>query len=312
MDSSVFAQVPQFYRERSKDDYELLERVPVESREPLLPSQTATSWNIFSVPDSDSSVYSQVSMECCLDDAYRYFYYRGFLRFVLLEISHIVVWSWLVLFVIFLGTCVDFSKLSQTVLTTPTGVWQFIDFSNYARNWFFGLCLALFSGFAIWRILKFTHDVKRMWKMRGFYRKRLGIVDFDLKCMAWSTVLLRLQSTLQSDFQLSKEQIIRMITARDNAFQKLLSLVDFTFTIPKTSQEISLLTRGLQWNMFYCVVNYFFGPDQQLVRVEQNPEVLSRRILVVSVLNIILMPFIVIFVALYAIFRYVKRGLTMS
>lgn len=61
----------------------------------------------------------------------------------------------------------------------------------------------------------------------------------------------------------------------------------------------------------YCVINFFFGTDLRLrdrradsfTRLELA-EQLSRRILILAIINIILLPFLVIFVALYAVFRY--------
>ncbi len=117
----------------------------------------------------------------------------------------------------------------------------------------------------------------------------------------------------------NETSIASLITKKENFFKKLLELGLFDFVykieIPKLgiSKDIALLTRGLQWNLMYCVVNFFFDTELQLkpAYIETTVETrkvlsdrLRKRIILISILNVVLLPFIAIFILFYAIFRY--------
>lgn len=37
--------------------------------------------------------------------------------------------------------------------------------------------------------------------------------------------------------------------------------------------ELCMLTRGLQWNLTYCVINFFFGQDLRLRKEYTNDQI---------------------------------------
>lgn len=267
---------------------------------------------------TDSETYT---IECALEDVYRYYWIRGFWRFFTMDLGQIIIWTWLVLFCVFLGTCIDYYGI--ITVNTATSLWVFVHFGSFGRNWFFIMSLILYCTYFVWRVIKFYRDLRRMWKIRCFYRDVLNFEDFDLRTVRWGDVVKRIQHApsslsvlgIQETLStLSIEEIASRIVAKENWFKRLLESghIDCMFKFGNSTKLI-LLTRGLQWNVMYCIVNFFFGHDLCLKREYVNASPmkrielatqLSKRILIIGCINILLIPFLVVFVALYAIFRY--------
>lgn len=270
------------------------------------------------------------STECVLDDIYRYYLLRGLWKYIACEVGQLVLLTWLVLFCIFLGTCVDYVGILN-LSGGGNSLWQYVDFAQFRQmSWYFVTALVLFGIYAMWRFAKFLRDVRRMVRVREFYAKHLKMSDFELRTARWADVLERLCAVeagavlnlsegefhrMQTACQ-SPSVVAALITKKENFFKKLLELGHFNFVlnirIPFRNtvlyqSEVMLLTRGLQWNITYCIVNYFFDSSLQIKQLNAEEYFVTRlktRIVVLALLNILLLPFLVVFVALYAVFRY--------
>lgn len=282
------------------------------------------------------------SAECIYDDIYRYYLMRGLWKYITAEIGQLLLLTWLILFCIFLGTCVNYAGIihhgagNATIIQSGNNsIWQYIDFGKLASmSWYFITALVLFSIYSTWRIAKFIRDIRRMIRVKAFYMDALKITDFELRTARWGDILDRLKTISVEDFMPLKvggPDLIRLqtasqspaivaslVTKKENFFKKLLELGHFDFVfhinIPFRGKvlyqnEFMMLTRGLQWNITYCIVNFFFDNELQIKQMseltrEHFVSRLKARIMVLSVANILLLPFLVVFVALYAVFRY--------
>lgn len=255
--------------------------------------------------------------ECFFDDIYRYFWARGLWKFITGELSQLIILSWLVLFCIFLGTCVNYAGIASFQGTSsPRSIWQFIGVQQRSMNWFFVAALVLYSVYAVWCLVKFARDIHRMRKMQKFYRETLGISDYTLRTARWSEIVARLSRVIGASHRIGMicalpnidrtNTIASVVTKKHNCYQMLLQtgLIDFTFqaSFRGYTVELSMLTRGLQWNLMQ-IVNFFFDSNSQL-RTDLHPGRLKRRIVILAVVNLLLLPFLIVFVALYALFRY--------
>lgn len=280
------------------------------------------------LPQIPPSVEGVHSAECVLSDVYHYYWVRGLWRYVANEVGHFVLLTWLVLFCIFLGTCVNYAGLAAhgetaATSTTTSSLWQYVNFANFtSMNWFFVTALVLYAFYSSWRVIKFTRDLRRLLQVRRFYASHLHMDDFDLRTARWADVLERLTHVSEMDFaafhtgtEVSRLHaavknnflVAALITKKENFFKKFLELGQFDFVFRWRNTEVLMLTRGLQWNIMYCIVNYFFDTEMRLRNVaptNENIIRLRKRIAVLAVLNIVLLPFLVVFVALYAVFRY--------
>ncbi len=271
------------------------------------------------------------SAECILDDIYRYYLLRGLWKYVAAELGQLVLLTWLILFCIFLGTCVDYTSIiAYNPNILPKSIWQYISFGKLSQmSWYFITALVLFSVYTTWRLAKFIRDIRRMIRVRSFYEKSLKMSDFDLRTARWANVLERLKAVSLNDyaslkidgFDISRMEnacrtpttVAVLVTKKENFFKKLLELghFDFVFHIRTRwyQSEVMMLTRGLQWNITYCIINFFFDNELQIKQMSELTREhftlrLKTRIVVLAILNIVLLPFLAVFVALYAVFRY--------
>lgn len=285
------------------------------------------------IPSPPDGVHSA---ECVMNDIYYYYRVRGLWKYITNEIGHMVLLTWLILFCIFLGTCVNYAGIMQhrlvvntvngssTVVPTTTdpSLWQYISFSSFGQmSWYFVMALVLYSIYAVWRVIKFARDLRRLVRVKKFYNESLQMTDFDLRTALWSDVQARLKTIPELGFatfrvgtSISRLRaaaqhpmtIAALVTKKENFFKKLVELGQFDFVFRWRSLEVMMLTRGLQWNIMYCIVNFFFDSEMQLRNTSGSASVsrLKKRIVVLTVLNVLLLPFLVVFVALYALFRY--------
>lgn len=224
------------------------------------------------------------------------------------EIGQLFIWSWLVLFFVFLGTCIDYASIRNLSGTEQTSLWSFVTIGHFGSGWFFILSLMLFSGYAIWAIVRIFRNGRKMWFVKKYYHEVLQIDDFYLRTARWTDIVTRIKNVSMS--HLSRSDIAAKIVAKENCFKALVQrgLIEFSFQLPLEG-ELCMLTRGLQWNIMNGIVNFFFDArlkkkNLTLHDVNTLSEQLQKRITILSIFNVVLMPFLIIFVALYAIFRY--------
>ncbi len=82
----------------------------------------------------------------------------------------------------------------------------------------------------------------------------------------------------------------------------MIALIDHVIDYP-------VLTNLLEWNFTYCFIHRLFDDESKiniyhLNNIERTKHDIRRRILVISVLNFIFMPFILIFILFSNLFEY--------
>ena len=303
-----------------EQEFDLLDDFDDTDRKPLLP---------FHQPHG----VSDQTAESIITGCYRYYWARGFWNFIASELGHLLILSWLVLFCIFLGSCIDYGALRTYDGSADTTLWSFIHFEALSvMSWYFVLALVLYGIFAVWRVLKFLRELRSMALTRRFFHEKLHMNDFDLRTARWSDVLSKLSELSAADWSMvrardpdrlvriaqSRSVVAAVATKKENAFQTLLEseLLDHTLWFDHAHvRGLSMLTRGYQWNVQYGVINFFFSNELQIephvlrashsdYEIHEMTSRLKKRVTIIAIVNILLIPFLMVFSALYAIFRY--------
>merc|ERR1712196_265574 len=94
---------------------------------------------------------------------------------------------------------------------------------------------------------------------------------------------------------------------KDNYFIAMINKGVITVEVPWLSWLLPpMLTRTMEWNLQYCILGHMF--DAHTFSVKQrfiaDPDALKWRLISCGVLNLLLSPFIAIFVLLYSFYRY--------
>lgn len=269
--------------------------------------------------DIETITTSQIDL--FLINLYKYFVRRGFRNIVVSQILNLASVTFLVLFCIFLFSCVDFQKISN--MRDPGQEYHLsdaIDWSGMSHmHWYLVICLILYIAFFIWRSLRIVYDIYKMKEMKLFYNEHLGITDFELATIRWQKVLEKLTDLrAETGFYLGKDDfsahnVANRILKKDNYMIAMFNKDVFNFDIPYLDKwyKLPIFTKGMELNIQYCIMNFMFDERMKLKpsfkeysRREELATDLRKRVRVMGALNIVLMPFLFLFMLFYGLFKY--------
>ncbi|KAG8834442.1 autophagy protein atg9 [Serendipita sp. 399] len=216
------------------------------------------------------------------------------------------------------------------------------------------LFLILFSTFYAYQLLAFFLSLTRLYQMRDFYTHLLKIPDVDISTVPWSTVVARISSirdenpitaignnaggtsdeqgtgTAKLDAHDTANRIMRQENYLIAMFNK--DLLDLRLPIPTIAQRIlsmvgiyqeestnsaagTTLTRALEWNLRFCLMDFLFdrsGRVKDVFLKERNRETLveelKKRFIFMGLLNALFLPFIIPYLLIYSFFRYFEEA----
>lgn len=263
---------------------------------------------------------------------YKYYIAKGYWPMIFSEIMSIATLTFFVLFTVTAFTCIDFREMLQFDDISQPHIFDWHRMKH--MNPFFIICLIIFGIFFGYKIVKLGHHVKNYWYIRRFYHEQLQIHDFELRTIAWNLVVKRIQ-TLQMDNQIFESltvldalEIANRIMRKDNYLVAMINkdLLDFRICLqfPEHNDETKVYTwlrkhvrlncvsvsKAIEWNIGYCLVNYFFDENMHVKdkvkseHVETLTHSLRMRFRIMALVNLILLPFILVYVILYIIFKY--------
>ena len=269
---------------------------------------------------------------------YKYYMAKGYWPMIFSEVMSTATLTFFVLFTVIVFTCIDF----QAVWTFEEDKHQV---SNHIFDWhrmkrmnpFFILCLVIFGVFFGYKIFKLLHHVHTYWSIKMFYRYSLKITDFELRTIAWNQVVKRIQ-TLQLEDQIFESftpmdahEIANRIMRKDNYLIALINkdILDFhvrfqlfpsdennrtswirTWLSSYVVLECTPLSKALEWNIGYCLINYFFDENMHVKDKVKSEHVqtlthsLRMRFRIMAIVNLLLLPFILVYIVLYVVFKY--------
>lgn len=102
---------------------------------------------------------------------------------VVSQITQIVIFTFFVLFCMFIFGAVDYHKLMG--FRDHTKTYNFSDIVHLRwlldMNAYFIISLVIFGLYVSWKIIRIIFDAKTMWSIHNFYVDKLRITDFELQ-----------------------------------------------------------------------------------------------------------------------------------
>eukprot|EP00003_Mantamonas_plastica_P018925 TRINITY_DN308_c0_g1_i1.p1 TRINITY_DN308_c0_g1~~TRINITY_DN308_c0_g1_i1.p1 ORF type:complete len:434 (-),score=110.88 TRINITY_DN308_c0_g1_i1:47-1348(-) len=165
----------------------------------------------------------------------------------------------------------------------------------------------------------FIRDASKYGELYTYFNEDLKIEEKMLRTMKWNEVVETLIAFHRSNqsirFQIDELAVTNYIMRKDNymiaLFNQEVIQLESGF-LPMLSNN-TLLTNGLNWNLQTCLLNNFFAKDaplEDLLAVGRKPaivEALQRSFRIWGVINLILSPFILVFLVIYFFFRYTQE-----
>jgi autophagy-related protein 9 len=281
-----------------------------------------------------------LEIDLFMTNVYKFFRARGFKNILITQIINLLFVTFLVSFVIFLLVCVDIKGLlsikdSETIsiasstifgasmtpgtTTTTPSISDYIYWSNLGHmHWYMAITTTLFVLFMVWRSLRVAFDIHKMYRMKHFFENELEITDFELSTIRWQTVIDKMKTYQEhSGFYLGKDEInahnlANRILKKENYMIAMINNDLFDFKIPfiKKWWDVPFLTKSMEWNLQYGIINFFFDDRMKLKRditvQSRRSELISnlrKRVRLICIGNILLLPFLCMIYAFWTIFE---------
>ncbi|KAL7266694.1 autophagy protein atg9 [Rhizina undulata] len=250
-----------------------------------------------------------------LNDVYDYFLGKGIYSITLNRLLHLLTLAFVVAFTTFLSLCIDYPKIrSSKRFAEVVNPHCMADMSGMAT--FF---LWILSFYWVIKAIHYLLDTRRLWDLHNFYLYLLNIPDSDMQTISWqevvarlmvlrdsnpitSNALLRRHYNHQSKQRMDAHDIANRLMRKDNYLIALFNkdVLDLTVPLPLLRNRGGMLTKTLEWNLSWCILDFAFNEQGQLRPMflkESHRRVLSdglrRRFFYAATMNIIFAPFIV-------------------
>eukprot|EP00003_Mantamonas_plastica_P018928 TRINITY_DN308_c0_g1_i4.p1 TRINITY_DN308_c0_g1~~TRINITY_DN308_c0_g1_i4.p1 ORF type:complete len:482 (-),score=155.91 TRINITY_DN308_c0_g1_i4:179-1624(-) len=246
---------------------------------------------------------------------YDYYQKQGYYNAVLAGFLHILNLAFIIGFSTFLIGFVDYHILFSTYdINASIGSNHITEFHPFSI-----VCLVVFSLWWLSQFGAFIRDASKYGELYTYFNEDLKIEEKMLRTMKWNEVVETLIAFHRSNqsirFQIDELAVTNYIMRKDNymiaLFNQEVIQLESGF-LPMLSNN-TLLTNGLNWNLQTCLLNNFFAKDaplEDLLAVGRKPaivEALQRSFRIWGVINLILSPFILVFLVIYFFFRYTQE-----
>lgn len=215
---------------------------------------------------------------------YRYYELRGIKNIVTIKICNLVTTLFLLFVIVFMSTFVDYEILFSN---------KFEDAVNWSKRMHPVLIvyMVFYLCYWTWKLAKTIYDIKKMWGVFKFYRDALGIDTFSLQNTPWSEVVIkyiRIQQYSSADLT---QLILREENYTTGVIRHLL----------KYNSGVTI-SKILEWELSFIIFLSLF--ERGKLKNSVNVELFCKQLRIIGVLNIVLVPFLLVFAGIYVVFRY--------
>ena len=232
-----------------------------------------------------------------INKLYNYFVNQGYFNIISKQIINILISTFLISYMIFLINCINYRKI--ITLDNHEYIHNFIELNNFFNmNMFLWVSSIIFMLFTLVNIISIFEDIIVYNHIKNYYNKTLGINDIDLKYLKWESIIQKINENSNDDINIF--YLNNIINSKNNL---LINLFDNNII------KLNHLTSIMEWNLIYCILfsifdnNFKFKKDI-FSKKQKLVDSIIYRIKVISIINFILMPFILTFIFFYNIFNY--------
>ncbi|KAJ7510163.1 putative transmembrane protein [Mycena galericulata] len=233
------------------------------------------------------------NLDAFLQEVYYYYEGKGIYGIALARGLNLLTVGFVIGFSTFLLGCVDYSRIRHETSMKLADV--VVDRCVSRFSGFTLLFFILFIAFYVWQIVTFVLGVFRLVDMYNFFTHLLKIPDADIQTISWPEIVRRIGAirednpltALSSNVQktsddtttakLDAHDIANRILRQENYLIALFNkdLLDLRVPMPSglkrfiTEEEGkgTMLTRALEWNLRFCLMEYLFDQHGKVRKV---------------------------------------------
>ncbi|KAJ2484051.1 autophagy protein atg9 [Coemansia sp. RSA 2320] len=254
---------------------------------------------------------------------YAYYAGKGALAIILARILQLVTQMFVVALSTFVFGCIDHAKVREQKSLSAVVIPQCTSHFSLPATVFLWAFMAFWAA----QLVRTLLDIPPVLEIRAFFTEVLGVQPADIATVAWHEVVSRMVTLRDVEireyrnltksrilgYRLTADGIVNRIMRRENYMLALFNKDLLDMSVPGLGKE-QVLTKALEWNLSFCLMNYLFDERGQLRRrflKESNRAILSeglrRRFKFMAVINMMFAPFIVLFLVLYSFLRYFEE-----
>lgn len=234
-----------------------------------------------------------------LTNLYIYFRHGGYNNIIVDNSINLMISIFLMLFIKFIYSCIDFHGLFTN--TGEHAINEFIDWGKFGYfDAFMAISFIVFLIYIIFRCITTYQNIKKFRKTKQFYNKTLKIDDMEIRNYSWERIIDKLIEKSQNTSTTNVYTVTSRIMKMDNIF---ISLFDKKI-IPFTH-----LNSLVEWNIRHCFLHTLQDEFNNMSldnpkNQETYKEEVKKRLFRAGVLNLIFLPFILLFIGFYTIIQY--------
>lgn len=242
---------------------------------------------------------------------YSYYLEKGFWVILLSRVLNLLTLAFTILFSGFLLLFVNWGAIHECGRDDDCDVGRVIFNSTPLKHVLFWkvmviLYLTIFSAYFVITFLQIVNDMKELVDVKDFVNNKLGMSDRELQTITWPELVARLvrvqeQTRLCITRDLSAHDIVNRIMRKENYLIGMLNkhVLALYTPIPGLRHQV-MLTKTLEWNLNWCIFDFMFDDKFTIKRdFLSDPAILQKRLRTMAVLNLIMSPFVMVFVVSY-------------
>jgi autophagy-related protein 9 len=228
---------------------------------------------------------------------YNYYASKGYYNLISNQFINIIVSNFIVFFILFFFNCVDLHSI--ITLDSNQNIQDFINMSNFFNiNYFIWILLIFFYIISFMKIISVIDDIYVYKNISKFYKNTLQITDKELDYIEWDTIIQNIKEKTTQDLDIF--YINNIICSKDNYF---------LYILQNNVLQIQSLNKLLEWNLYFCIFfsvynNNFKINDNIFTEKNKYSNKIRIKMRIISIINLIFMPFILTLVTFYHLFRY--------
>jgi len=248
-------------------------------------------------------------------NVYRYWEGKGFTVILVARILNLTALLFTIVASGILLLSIDYSAIhSECLKTEECTLWDVAYIKNPLRDgpltlWksLSVLYLTIFAGYWLFSAAHFIHELRGLLEVRHFISYNIGMSERSLRAATWPEIAARLVAAQRSvrlciSKDLTEHDIVSRIMRKDNYLIGMLNEGVFALHVPLPGlQGHVLLTKTVQWNLRWCVLDAMF--DESTFKIQQSfirdEAALQRRFRIMAVVNAIFSPFLFVFLVIY-------------
>lgn len=252
---------------------------------------------------------------------YSYYVEKGFAVILVSRVLNLLALGFTVVFSGFLLLCVNWRALHAECIVADT-----CDISEVAINYeplaegftiWVTLCsiyLAIFVLYWLYCLVYYVSEVRAAVDIGHFTTHKLGLSERQLQTITWPEVVRRIvgvQSTTRLCLtrDLNEHDVVSRIMRKENYLIGMLNkgCLALHVSIPGMRKRF-ILSETLKWNLHRCILDCMFGENFRIREdFMHNEAALQRRFRQAAILNLLISPFLLVFLLMYLFLSNAER-----